>query len=308
MYPALRGGEQTLKELVHEYKTKGPVYRRTVQMTLKASYSNHYRRGLIELLGVLEFRSTRSAYPLLEALEVIARHAKSGTVYDPLGEVVPEHKDIDADWALLVYRTDQHGNKRVVRQAYEVATFRALRAQLLCKEIWVVGAGRYRDPDEDLPKDFEAKRTQYYGDLRKPLDPAEFFDALRRDDRGAGAPERHVAGPVLCRDQRAQGGRDPAHPAARGREPRNLVRIKSEVGRRWTAVPLIDILKEALLRTGALEQAVSVAGSGSLKPDVLAERLILAIYGYGTNTGIRATVPSGGGTRRRTCGTCAAAT
>ena len=52
VFPAVTGGEQTLRELVHEYKTKGPVYRRTVQTTLKASYSNHYRRGLIDLLGV----------------------------------------------------------------------------------------------------------------------------------------------------------------------------------------------------------------------------------------------------------------
>jgi Tn3 transposase DDE domain len=76
-------------------------------------------------------------------------------------------------------------------------------------------------------------------------------------------------------------------------EPRNLLRIKNEVSRRWQAVPLIDILKEALLRTGVLDQVASVAG-GSLKPEVLAERLMLAIYGYGTNTGIRAVLPAGG--------------
>jgi hypothetical protein len=50
VYPAVSGGEQTLRELVHEFKTRGPVYRRTVQTTLKASYTNHYRRGLIKLL------------------------------------------------------------------------------------------------------------------------------------------------------------------------------------------------------------------------------------------------------------------
>jgi hypothetical protein len=33
------GGEQTLRELVHEFKAKGPVYRRAVQTMLKASYS-----------------------------------------------------------------------------------------------------------------------------------------------------------------------------------------------------------------------------------------------------------------------------
>jgi hypothetical protein len=34
---------------VHEYKTKAPVYRRTVQTTLKASYTGHYRKGMIGL-------------------------------------------------------------------------------------------------------------------------------------------------------------------------------------------------------------------------------------------------------------------
>jgi hypothetical protein len=38
VYPAVRGGEATLRDLVHEYKTSGPSYRRTVQTTLKASY------------------------------------------------------------------------------------------------------------------------------------------------------------------------------------------------------------------------------------------------------------------------------
>jgi hypothetical protein len=39
VFPAVSGGEQTLRELVHEFKTKGPLYRRTVQTTLKASYT-----------------------------------------------------------------------------------------------------------------------------------------------------------------------------------------------------------------------------------------------------------------------------
>jgi hypothetical protein len=37
--------------------------------------------------------------------------------------------------------------------AHEAATFRELRERLRCKEIWVVGADRWRSPDEDLPAD-----------------------------------------------------------------------------------------------------------------------------------------------------------
>jgi hypothetical protein len=172
IYPAVRCGEQTLRELVHEYKTKGPVYRRTVQTTLKASYTGHYRKGLIDLLDVLEFRSTNTAHqPVIEALRLITRYARAGNLtYYPAAETAPAHRGVTGEWADLVYRPDKHGHRRVVRMVYEVATFQALRDQLRCKEIWVTGAGRWRNPDEDLPKDFEARRAEHYASLRKPLD------------------------------------------------------------------------------------------------------------------------------------------
>jgi hypothetical protein len=52
-------------------------------------------------------------------------------------------------------------------------------------------------------------------------------------------------------------------------------------------MPLIDMVKEAVLRTGCLRGTTSVADRGSMPEDVLAERLLLAIYAYGTNTGIK---------------------
>ncbi len=116
---SLERPSDAVREVVREYKTHGPAYRRSVQTTLKASYTGHYRAGLIELLGVL--------------------------------------------------------------MVCEVATFQALREQLRCKEIWVVGAGKWRDPDEDLPKDFEERRAEHYASLRKPLAPAEFIAGLRQE-------------------------------------------------------------------------------------------------------------------------------
>lgn len=80
-------------------------------------------------------------------------------------------------------------------------------------------------------------------------------------------------------------------------EPLNLRRVKTEVARRWDVVPLIDMLKEAVLRTGCLQRVTAVSGGGNLAPEVLAERLMLAIYAYGTNTGIRSVA---GGTHGHT--------
>lgn len=274
------------------------MYRRTVQTTLKASYTGHYRKGLIDLLDVLEFRSTNTAHqPVIEALRLIARYARAGNLtYYPAGEIAPAHRGTTGEWADLVYRPDKHGRRRVVRMVYEVATFQALRDQLRCKEIWVADAGRWRDPDEDLPKDFEARRPEHYASLRKPLDPAEFCGALR-EEMAAALGKLDEALPRLdwvdIADRPA--GAIRLTPLEAAPEPRNLRRIKNEVARRWAAVPLIDVLKETVLRTCCLQGVTSVAGSGTLPAETLAERLMLAIYAYGTNTGIRSVISAAHG-------------
>jgi TnpA family transposase len=269
VYPAVRGGEATLRELVREYKTHGPAYRQSVQTTLKASYTGHYRAGLIELLGVLEFRSTNTAHqPVVRALDLIARYARAGNLtYYPAGESAPEHKGTAGEWADLVYRADKRGRRRVVRMVYEVATFQALREQLRCKEIWVVGAGRWRDPDEDLPKDFEERRAEHYASLRKPLDPAAFMAGLRQGMESELAALDDALPRLDWVDiAERRSGAIKLTPLDAAPEPRNLRRIKNEVARRWTAVPLIDVLKEAVLRTGCLQAVTAVTGTGHLAP------------------------------------------
>jgi TnpA family transposase len=290
VFPAVRGGEQTLRELVHEYRTKGPVYRRIVRTTLKASYTNHYRRGLIRLIDVLAFRSSNSTHrPVLDALELIGRYASAGNLtYYPLVERASAHRGTGGDWADLVTVVDNRGRSRTVRMAYEMATFQALCDQLRCKEIWVEGADRWRNPDEDLPADFDERRVEHYARLRQPLDPAAFITALQTEMRAelagldAALPR---CGWVDIAERKA--GAIRLTPLDADPEPVNLRRVKAEVHQRWGTVPLIDMLKEAVLRTGCLTVATAAAGHGSIPVEDLAERLLLAIYGYGTNTGIR---------------------
>jgi hypothetical protein len=71
-----------LRDLVAEFKSSGPTYQRTVKATLKASYTNHYRVGLIKLLDVLEFRSSNTTHrPVLDALGLITRYASAGNLH-----------------------------------------------------------------------------------------------------------------------------------------------------------------------------------------------------------------------------------
>ncbi len=79
-----------------------------------------------------------------------------------------------------VIEKDDKGQDRVNRINYEIVSLQSLRDKLRCKEIWVVGANRYRNPDEDLPTDFEEHRADNYKALKQPLDPEEFISTIRQ--------------------------------------------------------------------------------------------------------------------------------
>jgi hypothetical protein len=153
----------------------------------KASYTNHYRAGLIELIDALEFRSHNTMHrPMLDALELIKRYrveTTHATQYYAHGEHVPVAGVIPADLAELLHRADKRGRQRVQRTVYECGVFQTLRERLRCKEIWVVGAEKWRNPDEDLPADFEAKRAELYAALRKPTNADAFVDEIREEMR-----------------------------------------------------------------------------------------------------------------------------
>jgi hypothetical protein len=57
------------------------------------------------------------------------------------------------------------GRARINRITYEICALQALREQLRCKGNLVEGADRYRNPDEDLPADFETQRDEHYAAL-----------------------------------------------------------------------------------------------------------------------------------------------
>jgi hypothetical protein len=205
---------------------------------------------------------------------LVARHADARLTYYPLGEHVPTHKGINGDWEPLVYRANERGRRRTVRSTYEICTFQALRERLRCKEIWVEGADRWRNPDEDLPADFEARRVEHYTALRKPLDPTGFVDELRAelvaelaalDDELSGLPWVEVS-------DRGKQGPIKLTPLDAAPEPKNLRALKHEIRTRWGTVPLIDMRKEAVLRTGCLDQVTGTAGRSDLDRPTLPGR------------------------------------
>ena len=176
-----------------------------------------------------------------------------------------------------------------MRTVYELCLFRALRERLRCKEIWVEGAEKWRNPDQDLPADFDTRRRHYYTELAQPLDASEFVEPLRMEM----AHELEVLNdslpelPWLSISARS-GGRITSSPLEADPEPRNLRRLKDELRTRWGLVPLLDMLTETALRVGLVEHFAPAGSRAGVDRAQLAERLILCIFGYGTNIGLRA--------------------
>ncbi|GAB2817762.1 hypothetical protein GCM10022221_14510 [Actinocorallia aurea] len=62
VFPAVAGGEATLKALVAEAKADAKAYKARVRTVLSSSYSNYYRQMLPKLLEAIEFKCNNTAY------------------------------------------------------------------------------------------------------------------------------------------------------------------------------------------------------------------------------------------------------
>ena len=184
MFPVV--SEETLRNLVKEWKATGPAYRTTLRTVIRNSYKSHYRRMVPQVLQVLNFRSNNERHrPAIQALDLVKRYAGTKGRTFPVEVQVPLDGVVRGLWREAVIEKDAQGRQRVNRITYEICVLEALREQLRCKEIWVTGANRYRNPDEDLPADFEAQRTPYYQALNLPLEPDRFIADLQAEMRDA---------------------------------------------------------------------------------------------------------------------------
>ena len=191
LFPVI--GERTLEDLVEEYRSTGPAYLKKIHPVVRASYSGHYRRMLPLILEALEFRSNNTVHrPVIDAIALIRQHRESRQHYFALEEA-PIEGGLRKKMREIVIETDRHGVERVNRINYEIAVLGALRSKLRCKELWVVGAKRFRNPDEDLPQDDGDNRAEYYRRLDLPQRYDDFGGRLRKGDGVCpGRAERHA--------------------------------------------------------------------------------------------------------------------
>jgi len=280
--------EQTLRDLVKEWNATGPTYRVTLRTVIRNSYKSHYRRLIPQILAALEFRSNNELHrPVILALELVKRYADTKLHDFPPEEDVPIEGVVRGLWRDAVVEKDPQGRPRVNRITYEICVLEALRERLRCKEIWVVGANRYRNPDEDLPADFDAQRQSYYQALNLPLAPERFIVGLQNEMRealrtfDAGLPAN-----AQVRITSKDDGWITLTPLDARPEPTNLTALKAEVSATWPMTSLLDMVKETDLRLNFTEALKSPTAYESMDRALLRPRLLYCLHGLGTNAGL----------------------
>ena len=178
LFPRVK--EETFQRLVTEFDVTGPNLRLLRQAIMQRKFARHSRRMLPLLLETLHFRSDNRFQPLIAALTLIQRHVNSHHRYFPAEEAIPlegvvtpagEEKVCDAS----------AGERKIHRRYYELCVLQKLQRALKCKEVWVEGSYAFRNPSEDMPRDWgdEPRRRLHYDALGKPMDAQMFVRALK---------------------------------------------------------------------------------------------------------------------------------
>jgi hypothetical protein len=287
IYPEV--GQETLSNLVKELYCRGKWYQTQVHIKMRSLYSHANRKALLTLLDALVLKTNlNDSKPLLEAINLIKSSRDLSGEYFPGNIDVPIENIIPQEWQNLVIVKSKKGILKINRINYEIAVLQELKKQLNCKMIWVEGSFRYRNPNHDLPKDFDNRKEYYYGLLGLPLKAKEFTAPLKTELHD----KLKLLNETIPYNKKVKivnqdGGHIKISPYDPQAEPVNIEKLHQAIKKEYGTINLIDILKESDLQIELTNLIHTVASRENIPRDVLQFRILLCLYGIGTNTGLK---------------------
>ncbi|MBA2651409.1 MAG: Tn3 family transposase [Tatlockia sp.] len=286
VYPSV--SQETIDHIIKTRDFARQIKKKVRESVIKR-YSNSYRHSIFSIIDCLKFHSNNTAF--LEALTLIKRYQKSKLKYYPIEEEVPIYGLISKQQQKEINDRDDLNNSRVLRKNYECAIFKLLRLKLKHKEVWVSGAFKYRDPVDDLPKDFDEKLEEYFSLMDTPLLAKDFTNKIKEEmsqnirQLDNGFPKNELVNIVKKKGK-------PwieLSPLVKIEEPKFIQRLKEAVLAKWGVIDLLDILKEVDLREN-FTNCFSTAGNREiLDRETIRKRLLLCNFAIGTNAGLKRT-------------------
>ena len=283
--------EETFHNLLTEFRASGPELRLLRQTVMHRKFARHYRRMLPVLLESLRFRSDNRFQPVIEALATIQRNLTMHQEH--FSERVPIEGVVSPRWKEKVFE-QVGGETKVNHHYYELCVLEKLERALKCKEVWVEGSYAFRNPNDDLPGDWndEQRRALHYRDLGTPLDVQSFVRLLRAR-MSTGLQEFNWVLPELGhlrvfrsnkKEDRGLWALARLEPQP---EPQSLGIIKEKIGVRYGMLDLLEVFVEADRLVG-FTRFFTHSGTKEVRSrEALRPLLILDLFGEATNMGIK---------------------
>ena len=295
IYPVV--SQERLSAIINDLGDDTDWYQMLVKTKALSLYTHNNRKLVWLLVDALDFDTDSRLHPLLKTLRFIRKLKQFETTRrgiaikqrlyaaSTLEQLVPK------TWLPLVITSYHDNNQKVAINwhSLELSLFAVMQIELDVKNIWIKQAFRYRNPEYDLPLDFDENEDFYFKLLNLPKDPKVFINNLKKrlQDNLKELNDSIVNNPKVKIKKRKKKGSIRLTPFEPQPEPLNLDILKTTIAKTWPHLQLIDILKEAAHRIGFLERFQG-AGSREAIPKIkLSKRLLLCLFGIGTNTGIK---------------------
>ena len=287
IYPVVP--QDKLEAVIEDLQHRGSKwYQDQVREKMHATYAYGNRTSLLMIMRTLKmFKDHIDCKPMLVAIDFINSYwNESDSAY--YINIPPLDGVISQNWYNIVVTTEK-GRLKINKYNYELAVLEKLKDLLGFKAIWVDKSYRYRDPQKDLPKDFDDKRESYYKLLDLPLFSKVFVTKLKSSViKNLKKLNTNIPNNKLVTIKKSKAGNNikitPSDPQI---EPDNIIKLQQEINNKWSSIHLIDILKESDLRINFTKELETIGKSSNINSLDLQKRLLLCIFGIGSNTGLK---------------------
>lgn len=292
IYPTI--SQDRLKDIVTDLTHKGKWYTNSVQLKMLSLYSHANRRLIWTLIHALNLDANAADFK--DVLKVLSWLKKEQT--KKTNKIIIQSKKkssfqavLASTWLPIINSFSIPEKPRITlsKSVYELAFFDHLANDLKTKNIWINGSYRYRNPMYDLVNDFENKEEEYLAILSLPKAPEAYIDNIKSilgnylEKLNKFTPNNpHIA--IASRNNK---GAIKISPSLPQKAPANLNRVHKEILRRWSPTSLMDVLQETDFRVGFTNQFPSTASRENIESSILKKRLLLCLFGLGTNTGLK---------------------
>ena len=284
----------TLDDLIHEAEAD-EKHEHQVKWVTRASYSHHYRRIVPALLDVLSFQCNNDRHrPVMDALALLENTGTARSRCFPRAR--------RCRWTASSATTGKTGAGRQARWRGQPHLLRMVCADGVAREGALQGSvGAGRATASAIPTRI-CLRISMRGarSITRPSDSRVrrrcLWSTCAARWRRRSPPSTPACPPtqVSIVTTKTGKGRIRLTPLEEQPEPPNIVKLTAALVERWPMTNLLDILKETELRVRFTDVFRTVGSREALRSEVLQRRLLLCLYGLGTNAGLKRMCSGGG--------------